>query len=78
MKMPPDELRARLRSLLQHLNLLDDKDGLAPIDSLAIVILFSELENMLGIELSPIEMAREDFSSFQALLTALSSRLVSE
>lgn len=69
------ELKARLRQILTGLELLRG-ETLEPMDSLAIVLLFTEIEQQLGCALSPVGLDRESFASLDTIVDAI-ARLLS-
>jgi acyl carrier protein len=74
MRTDSDELRARVRRTLQQLSVLEEDDVMTAMDSLSIVVVCTELENLLRVELSAVEMEREAFVSFDSLMAALVKR----
>jgi hypothetical protein len=71
------ELEAKVRKILHRLKLFDG-DVLVPLDSLAIVLVCAEIEEVVGVDLAAESFDRASFASFDALVEVVAQNTVRE
>jgi acyl carrier protein len=69
--MTPSELKSKIITVAQELDLLDEAGALRPLDSIQMIELVVVLEETLGVQIPTSNLRFESFTSLAVLETML-------